>query len=192
MSASRPIPVALLDANVLYGQFLRDVLLRLANARLFRPQWTDRIQREWMDNLVANRPDLTSDRVSRTQKLMASRFPDARVTGYRGIERSLAGIDPKDRHVAAAAVRARASHLVTFNLRHFPAESLAPYAITPIHPDDFILELARFDEATVRSALERHRLGLQRPALTPEEYRAAFVKAGLTRSAVVAADAEDD
>jgi hypothetical protein len=192
VSAPRQIPIALLDANVLYGQFVRDVLLWLANARLFYPQWMDPIQREWMENLAANRPDLAPEKIGRTQKLMERRFPDARVTGYRGIERSLEGVDPKDRHVAAAAVRAGASHLVTFNLRHFPLETLASYAITPIHPDAFILQLARSDRATVRSVLTDHRLGLRLPTLTPEEYRAAFVRAGLTRSAAVVVDAKGD
>jgi hypothetical protein len=48
--------------------------------------------------------------------------------------------DPKDRHVLAAAVRADAQVLVTFNLTAFPDDSLAPYDIAVISPDDFLLD----------------------------------------------------
>lgn len=181
------IPIALLDANVLYGQFVRDVLLRLANAAFYEPRWTDRIQREWMDNLAANRPELV-DRIRRVRNIMELRFPRARVTGYRGIEKSLAAIDAKDRHVAAAAVRAGASHLVTFNLRHFPADALAPYSVIPIHPDDFVVALAAGDRATVLAALEHQRMDMSRPAYTPPMYRAAVLRAGLPRLAELLPD----
>jgi hypothetical protein len=51
--------VALLDANVLYGNKIRDVLLWLAYMDVYIPRWTERIQNEWSDNLEKNRPDLT-------------------------------------------------------------------------------------------------------------------------------------
>ncbi|HEU4452119.1 MAG TPA: PIN domain-containing protein [Longimicrobium sp.] len=184
MTTPPRVPIALLDANVLYGQFIRDVLLRLANAAFFQPRWTDRIQREWMENLAANRPELL-DKIERVRDLMEFRFPRARVTGYRGIERSLTSVDPKDRHVAAAAIRARASHLVTFNLRHFPHEALEPYSVVPIHPDDFVSELVVENGPTILAALERHRLDMSRPSYTPAMYHAAFIRAGLERSAAL-------
>lgn len=159
MSLRSSVPVAVLDANVLYPQFLRDLLLRIAAADLFRPAWTDRIQQEWMRNLVANRPDLAQEKVNRVRRLMERTFPDARVTGYRGIERSLGEVHPKDRHVAAAAVRAIASHIVTFNLRDYPASALSPFGITPAHPDDFLVGLARADLPMLTAVLDQHRRG---------------------------------
>jgi hypothetical protein len=39
--------------------------------------------------------------------------------------------DPKDRHVLAAAVRANAEVIVTFNIRDFPEPALKPYDIYP-------------------------------------------------------------
>ncbi len=181
MSAVASIPIAVLDANVLYPQFLRDLLLRVAGAELFDPRWTDRIQQEWMRNLAANRPDLQAENIKRAQKLMEVAFPRGRVTGYRGIERSLADVHPKDRHVAAAAVRAGASHIATFNLRDFPAEALSAYGITPIHPDDFLFGLS--DRDSLLGALDRHRSGLRKPPMSPEAYRATIVRAGLPRLA---------
>lgn len=47
------------DACVLYAAPLRDFLLYLATFKLFNPKWTERINEEWVSNLLKNRPDLT-------------------------------------------------------------------------------------------------------------------------------------
>ena len=47
---------ALLDANVLYPAPMRDLLLQLAVAGLFRAKWTGDIHREWIENLLLNEP----------------------------------------------------------------------------------------------------------------------------------------
>ena len=46
--------IAVLDANVLYPAPLRDFLLRMAEADLFSPKWSDEIQDEWIRNLLKN------------------------------------------------------------------------------------------------------------------------------------------
>jgi hypothetical protein len=46
-----------LDANVLYGACMRDILLRLADQGLFTPLWSAHIHTEWVDNLLVKRPD---------------------------------------------------------------------------------------------------------------------------------------
>jgi len=183
MAASPAHPVAVLDANVLYPQFLRDVLLRLAAAELFAPRWSDRIQREWMRNLAANRPDIPAERLQRLRTLMEEAFPAARVKGYRASEKRFADVDPKDRHVAAAALTGGATMIVTFNLRDFPADALAAHGLSASDPDRFIARLVARDHATAAMVLERHRASLARPPHSLAEYRAAFVAAGLTRSA---------
>jgi len=48
--------------------------------------------------------------------------------------------DSKDRHVLAAAVRAKAEVLVTFNVRDFPPESVASHDLEIVHPDNFLLD----------------------------------------------------
>lgn len=40
----------------------------------------------------------------------------------------------------AAAVRAHAEVLVTFNIRDFPESALEPYDIVAVHPDEFLLD----------------------------------------------------
>jgi predicted nucleic acid-binding protein len=115
---------ALLDTCVLYPAYLCDTLLRLAEAEAYRPLWSADILTEWRRNVVD--AGIPADRVDRRIAQMSRSFPDAMVTGY---ETPVDGMtnDPKDRHVAAAAVRASAEVIVTFNIRDFPESALKSY-----------------------------------------------------------------
>ena len=64
-----------LDANVIYGACMRDILLRLADQGLFNPLWSAHIHTEWVDNLLLKRPDLTRDKLERIRKTMDQHFP---------------------------------------------------------------------------------------------------------------------
>jgi hypothetical protein len=75
--------VALLDANVLYPAPLRDFLLRLAEANLFLPKWSDEIHNEWTRNLLKNRPDLKAAQLEKTCQAMDNAFEEANVKGYK-------------------------------------------------------------------------------------------------------------
>jgi hypothetical protein len=57
--------------------------------------------------------------------------------------------EAKDRHVLAAAIRSSAQTIVTFNLKHFPAEALRQYDIEAMHPDDFLVNQFHLDQALV-------------------------------------------
>jgi hypothetical protein len=70
---------------------------------------------------------------------MSRSFPDALVTGYESLIDGMTN-HPKDRHVLAAAVRANAEVLVTFNLTDFPGPALKPYDVDAVHPDEFLLD----------------------------------------------------
>ena len=117
--------VVLYDANVLYPSTMRDLLIRIAQARLVQAKWTNQILDEVFDNLRENRPDLNSDALSRTRKLMICAVRDCIVVGYEPLIDALELPDPDDRHVLAAAIRARAQVIVTNNLKDFPARQLA-------------------------------------------------------------------
>jgi hypothetical protein len=77
-----PNPIAILDSCVLYPAPLRDLLIHLALTDLFRPRWTAAIHAEWMRNLLADRPELSAERLARTRDLMDRAIPDALVEGY--------------------------------------------------------------------------------------------------------------
>lgn len=136
-----PPVTAVYDANVLYPAPLRDLLIRLAQAGLVRARWTDTIHDEWIRNVLANNPHVTSERLTRTRTLMNEAIRDCLVTGYEDLIASLSLPDADDRHILAAAIRAGAEVIVTYNLADFPAETLSRFDIEALHPDDFLVGL---------------------------------------------------
>lgn len=176
-------PVALLDANVLYAASVRDLLLRLAEADLLAPHWSEQIRKEWTRNLLRNRPDLRPELVSRTCGLMERAFPLACVRGYEHRLPSIHLPDPGDAHVLAAAIECGADVIVTCNLADFPAGALLPHGIVAMHPDDFVLQLAQCHPDAVRRVVTGYRQGLRKPPKTPEEYLDDLVSCRLTKTA---------
>ena len=132
---------AVYDANILYPAPLRDLFIRLAQAGLVRGRWTEAINDEWVRNLLRVNPALSADRLARTRALMNGAVRDCLVTGYEDLIESLSLPDPDDRHVLAAAIRAGAEVIVTFNLKDFPATTLSSYDLEAKHPDDFLVSL---------------------------------------------------
>lgn len=102
----------LLDANVLYPNVLRDLLLSLASAGLYHARWTDRINEEWTRNLVADRPDI-GPRIPELLKLVNQSVPDCLVENYDILIDQLELPDSDDRHVLAAAIAGHADAIVT-------------------------------------------------------------------------------
>ena len=174
---------ALLDANVLYPAGLRDFLLRLADQYLYQPLWSLAIHEEWIANLLADRPDVTVDRLERTRTIMDQHFPEAVVSGYEALIPELDLPDVHDRHVLAAAIHRRASVIVTFNLRDFPADRLAPHGLEAQRPDDFIGGLLESQPEAVLAAVRDHRAALKDPPRSSVEHLAALERLGLARTA---------
>lgn len=142
----------LYDSNVLYPSTLRDVLIRVAMAGLVQAKWTDEILDETFGHLKTNRPDLDPAALDRTRDLMNAAMRDVLVTGYEPLIAALELPDPDDRHVLAAAIRAKAQVIVTANLRDFPEEVLSGWDVEAKHPDDFLLDQFYID------ALSMHRI----------------------------------
>ena len=80
-----------------------------------------------MAKLVAEREIAGAvERAARARRAMERAFEDAAVTGYEGIMGGLKDLpDPDDAHVIAAAVKTRASVIVTDNVKHFPKRRLS-------------------------------------------------------------------
>ncbi len=113
-----PPVTAVFDANILYPAPLRDLFIRLAQAGLVRARWTETIHDEWIRNVLNDNSNLSAERLARTRTLMNEAVRDCLVMGYEDLIDSLTLPDPDDRHVLAAAIRARAEVIVTYNLRN--------------------------------------------------------------------------
>jgi hypothetical protein len=109
---------AVLDANVLYGDFVRDLFLSLFAAELYEAKWTDKITGEWVKHLLANNPEAsTKAKTDRTVAFMNQVSPSALVERYEQYIARVDIPDVDDRHVVVAAIACGAQKIVTFNLR---------------------------------------------------------------------------
>lgn len=171
--------VAVFDACVLYPAPIRDLLLRLSVTGLFRARWTDRIHDEWIEAVLRNRADLQRDQLDRTRQLMDDAVPDCLVTGYEGMESILELPDPDDRHVLAAAIKCSAGTIVTYNLKDFPSEVLAPFGLSAQHPDEFLEHAYDLEPVVVCKAVKDARETLKHPPKTPEELLDIYQGLGL-------------
>jgi hypothetical protein len=160
-------PIVLYDANLLYPFHLRNLLVQLGVHHIVRPRWSDAIHDEWIRNVVAS-GKATRERLLRTRDIMKRVLPDADVVSD---EKRLAGLllpDPGDRHVLAAAIAGGADLILTFNLKHFPPELLAPYGLVARDPDTFLRDLHRADPQVIRAVVDAARLNLSQTA--PDEH----------------------
>jgi predicted nucleic acid-binding protein len=144
---------AVLDANVLFPTILREILIDVAQAGLYRPCWSDRILAEWRHAAARLGPEQAA--ISGAEiALLTDAFPQAvvNVDGNRAIDLDLP--DPADRHVIEAALEADAALIVTANLRDFPQHLMQGSGLRAIHPDAFLLDLwARDPDAVVAAAV---------------------------------------
>jgi predicted nucleic acid-binding protein len=161
---------AIYDSCVLYPAPLRDFLMQLALADLYRAKWTNSIHDEWIRNVLADRPDLRPEQLERTRELMNMHVRDCLVEDYESLIESIALPDPDDRHVLASAIRARADVIVTFNLDDFPAEILKKYGIEAQHPDEFLTHLVDLAPQAVVFAARTCRARLKNPPRSADEY----------------------
>jgi predicted nucleic acid-binding protein len=173
---------AILDSCVLYPNGLRSLLMYLALTDILRARWTDLIHKEWMRNVEKNCPGMTRERVERIRDLMNAHVLDGLVTNFEDLVPGLTLPDPNDRHVLAAAIRGGAELIVTFNLKHFPPETLAMYDLEAVHPDELIDRLLDLDSAAVCRAARADRERLKNPPRSVNEYLADLEKQNIPRT----------
>ena len=174
---------AVFDACVLYPANVRDLLMRLACTRCFRARWSGETHDEWIRNLLANRPDLSRERLERTAQQMDDAVEDCLVADYAPLIDGIEGLpDPDDRHVVAAAIRCGASVIVTYNLKDFPVAALERWQLEVQHPDEFVENVFDLHQAQVLEAVRSMRLALKSPPLTIEELFNVLLKAELAQT----------
>ncbi|QCR35328.1 PIN domain-containing protein [Nissabacter sp. SGAir0207] len=176
-----PYPV-MLDACVLYPARLRDLLMHLGLRGLYQPKWTATIQQEWKRGLLRERKDIEPSKLDRIEQLMNQALPDAEITGYEALIAGLDLPDPDDRHVLAAAIKANAELIVTFNLQDFPAGYLSQFGIEAIHPDEFVSDIIDLSCARALQAVSAQRASLKHPPFTAEAFLSALLQLGLAKT----------
>lgn len=187
--AGRTHSTVVLDACVLYPAPLRDLLLSLAAAGIFRARWTHRIQEEWVRNLLINRPDLHADALRRTVAMMNDAIEDCIVEKFEWMVDALTLPDPDDRHVLAAAIVGHADAIVTFNLRDFPKDYAVAHRIDILHPDDFLVAQYAVAPIGVLKSIKAARARLRHPPKAAAELIATYEAQGLPQIGKLLRDA---
>ncbi|MEV0649754.1 PIN domain-containing protein [Phytomonospora sp. NPDC050363] len=168
------------DACALYGNSVRDLLLRIGLARLVQPKWTDTILDE-LDRALERRP-VAQEKRQRLRERINEAVPDCLVTGYESLIEGLKLPDVDDRHVLAAAIKAGADTIVTSNLADFPASALEPWNIVAESPDEFVLNLIDLDERVIYSSIQQIADSRSRPPEAFEDVLTQLERSGLVQS----------
>lgn len=170
---------ALFDANVLVSARLTDLGIRLASTGLFRIHWTNHIHDEWVRAVRKLLPHLTVEQVNHRRKQMDRAIPQALVADYESLVAGLELPDADDRHVLAAAIKAGADVIVTFNLNDFPDGILRRFGIEAQHPDVFFSYQRTLNETLFLQIVKEARAALDNPPISRDEYIASMRRQGL-------------
>lgn len=171
---------AFFDTNVLYGAYLTDFILRLAERGAFRPLWSEGVLEELQRNLIVHHDESA---INYRIQTMRDHFPDAMVRGYEPLISGMTN-DKKDRHVLAAAVRANAEVLVTFNTKDFPDSSVVLYEIEIVEPDGFLLDQLDLFPGLIMGTLRDWAEDCTSPALSETDLLQALAKSGTPKFAI--------
>jgi predicted nucleic acid-binding protein len=152
------------DACALMPVSLCDTLMRAAAAGYFQVCWSEEILEEARRNLVG-KLGLTEEQAAYRCKAMRKHFPESMVTGYEPYVDAMEN-DPKDRHVAAAALKAGAQVIVTSNMRDFKK---LPEGIEAQTPDEFLCNLFGLRPGGMVALVKAQAAALKRPPMTFEQ-----------------------
>lgn len=135
--------------------------------------------------LLTKRYDDAATRSERAVKAMLTAFPEAMVLNHESFLGAANLPDPDDQHVLAAALKTRASMIVTENVKDFPSSTLASLNLEAKTADEFIADAVDLDPNLAIGALRDMRQRLKNPNLTSNEMLARMESVGLASAASV-------
>jgi hypothetical protein len=120
------------------------------------------------------------DRAARARRAMEAAFQDAMVTDFERFEPVCGDLpDKTDIHVAAAALKARATIIVTENLVDFPQTVLSRLGLEVRSADAFIADMISLDTEKATAAIKTMRLRFKQPQKTADELLRDMQEVGL-------------
>ena len=97
-------------------------------------------------------PDFSTEQGDSLREAIVDSISDCLVSDYAHLVRTAEIPDPDDRHVLAAAIRARAQVIVTDD-RDFDEASLEPHDLVAQNPDDFLTDLCDLNPMAMRQLI---------------------------------------
>ncbi len=174
---------AVLDANVLYDGFLRDLLLSIFAAKMYEAKWTEKITEEWVGHLLENRSTVSEEKIRRTVFKMNAILPSPLVANYEQYIDQVTIPDKDDRHVVAAAMACGAQKIVTWNLADFPNNILKVFGIVAESPDKFIFDILIESPLAVVTIFKEIRERFKAPPLSVSDFFERLNKSRLAMTA---------
>lgn len=178
---------ALADACVLASALKRNMLLSFAEAEFYRIRWSKRILDETeraIEKLLKRREIPNPKKVAKLQRArICAAFEDSSVEGFELLEPTLVGINEKDQHVLAAAIKTSASVIVTDNLRDFPTDYCARLDVEPLSADSFFADCISLSPSATMATLRKMRVRLKNPEYTPEKLITLCESQAMTKTA---------
>lgn len=129
-----------LDACVLFPTVTREMLLGVARAGVFEPQWSPRVLEEWARATLKIGPEAEVFARGEIAMLRAA-WPRAEVLPAPGLNARLWLPDDNDIHVLSAAIVGSADAIMTVNAKDFPRNLLAEEGLTRIDPDGYLFQV---------------------------------------------------
>ena len=138
----------ILDSCVIYPMPLCDTLMRAAEAELYELHFSQEILDGATRNLLKNGRMKTDAQAAYFQEQIKTNFPDAMVEVPSQLIAAMTN-NPRDHHVIAAAIVAKAKVIVTVDMDGFPTQALTPWGIEAWHADDFLVYLDEQNPGTM-------------------------------------------
>jgi hypothetical protein len=138
----------LLDANILFSEWTRWLMVALAERNNATLYWTPHIESECFRNLVRlgrlHADDAHAERTALPDRLKAVLLPQNHMAYLADVMQ----VDEKDRHVAASALALKHQlqqpvGLLTWNLKDFPRKPLLKLGLVRMCPDELCVELLK-------------------------------------------------
>ncbi|NJM32194.1 MAG: PIN domain-containing protein [Limnobacter sp.] len=163
-----------LDANVLFSDWARWLCVGLAARHQSQLYWTPQIEEEVFRNLQNTGRISAADVQMQRLVLPGAMGAQVLTEPFEAYLHDVQPVDPKDRHVAAAALGLRHRQgqsvaIVTWNVRDFARQKLTPNGVAVLTPEQVVLGLSAAQNPTTTRTL----LGVFEQALNDLE---AFYK----------------
>jgi predicted nucleic acid-binding protein len=155
-----------LDANVFVTTWTLDVLLTLADRGLLEPRWSDQVLEE--ARVAVDRVHVTKGGARYIAAAMRA-FPFAMVEADEGNTAGTVLPDPDDQKVVAGAIAGACDVIVTYNVKHFPADVLSEVGLRVLRPDDLLMRVAAIDPEGAVEAVRSIVAAKKHPPRTMEE-----------------------
>jgi len=165
----------------MYPLNTRDLLLWFAHHDLFKPKWSNHIFSEWEE--VMRRKGVDEESINRRIAAPTQAFPDALVTNYEPIIKSVNLPDKDDCHVLAAAIKANVNVIITENLKDFPASYLAEFSLSAKNADDFATDIIDLNQEVALEAFFNMTANRTKPQLDHFQMLDSLRKSGLNDTA---------